>query len=120
MKPIQIWAMLLITFGVALHTYTAFIEASSFSFGFWLWSLCPYIVGCVLLGLVHQSHAATGALILPAIMDAGTFYSVFIAPGSSTDALGLLFVPLWNLVVFVPLGGAVGWWVGKRLGENAL
>jgi hypothetical protein len=120
MKPIQISALLLVLFGFVLHTYTELVEASSFTVGFWLWSLSPYIVGGLLLVLARQPHAATGALVLPVIMDSITFYSVFVAPGGSTAALGLLFVPLWNLVIFVPLGGTVGWWVGKRLRENAL
>lgn len=60
-----------------------------------------------------------GGLILAAIMDAGIFHSVFVAPESSTAPLGLLFMPLWNLVVFMPLGGGVGWWVGKRTREIA-
>ena len=54
------------------------------------------------------------------MMDAGSFYSVFLSPHSSTAALGYIFVPLWNLVVFVPLGGLIGWWVGKRLRQRAL
>jgi hypothetical protein len=120
MKPIQLSALLLVLFGFVLHTYTELVETSSFFVGFWLWSLSPYIVGGLLLGLARQPHAATGALVLPAIMDAGNFYSMFVAPGSSTASLGIIFVPLWNLVIFVPIGGVIGWWVGRRLRENAL
>lgn len=120
MKPSEKIALALILFGLVLHTYTNVVEASDFSFGFWLWSMSPYAAGSALLWLFRQSQAAVGALILPAIMDAGTFYSVFVAPESSTAALGLLFMPLWNLVVFMPLGGGVGWWVGKRTRKISL
>jgi len=40
---------------------------------------------------------------------------VFVNPQSSTAALGMLFVPILNIAVFVPLGAAVGWWVGRRI-----
>lgn len=120
MKLSEKIALALVLFGFVLHTYTNVVEASGFSFGFWLWALSPYVAGGALFWLFRQPQATVGALILPAFMDAGTFYSVFVAPEHSTAALGLLFVPLWNLVVFVPLGGGVGWWVGKRLRETAL
>ena len=32
----------------------------------------------------------------------------------------MLFAPLWNLVLFVPLGAFAGRWVGKQDGGNAL
>jgi hypothetical protein len=108
-------AYALLLFGVALHTYTNLVEAESPSLGWWLWPLAPYMAGALALFLFKRPHATAGALLIPAILDAGNFYSVFIHPASSTAALGMLFIPLWNLVVFVPLGGAVGWWVGHRI-----
>jgi hypothetical protein len=120
MKPSEKIAFALMLFGFVLHTYTNVVEASHFSLGFWLWAMSPYAAGGALLWLFRQPQAAVGALILPAFMDAGTFYSVFFSPENSTAALGLLLMPLWNLVVFIPLGGGVGWWVGKRMRETAL
>jgi hypothetical protein len=81
--------------------------------------LSPYIACALLLGLLKRPHAAAGALLVPAIMDAGNYYSVFIYPTSSTAGLGMIFVPLWNLAVFVPLGGALGWWIGRRISLTA-
>jgi len=115
MKIARTMAYALLLFGVVLHTYTNFVEAKSPSLGWWLWSLAPYVAGGLVLFLFKRPHATAGALLIPAILDAGNFYSVFIHPTSSTAALGMLFVPFWNLVVFVPLGGAIGWWIGHRI-----
>jgi len=120
MKTSTILACVFLAFGFVLQTYVAVFESSQFSLGFWLWGLSPYLIGTVLLLFLRQPHATVGALLVPVVLDIGNFYSVFIAPRSSTAALGLLFVPLWSLLVFVPLGGFIGWWVGKRLRGTAL
>lgn len=120
MKTSCIVATALIVFGTVLHTYTWLVHASSFSIPFWLWSMSPYLVAGALLWLFHQPQAATGAVVIPPIFDAANFYSVFVAPESSTAGLGMIFVPMWNLLVFVPVGGGIGWWIGRRLRQRAL
>jgi hypothetical protein len=116
MSTARIMAYVLLLYGAVLHTYTHLVRAASFSVGWWLWSLSPYIAGGLILILFRRPHATAGALMVPALLDAGNFYSVFIHPEGSTASLGLLFVPLWNLVAFVPVGAAIGWWVGNRVG----
>lgn len=108
-------ALVLLTLGVVLHTYVWSVEASSFAIQLWLLALVPYAAGAILLLLFKRPHAAAGAMILPALLDIGTFYSVFIDPRGSTAALGLIFVPLWNIGIFAPIGAAIGWWVGYRI-----
>jgi hypothetical protein len=120
MKTSRTVATALIALGTALHTYTWLFEVPSFSIPFWLWSMSPYLAAATLLWLFHEPQAATGALVMPPIFDVANFYSVFISPESSTAGLGMVFVPMWNLLVFVPLGGGIGWWVGRRLREHAL
>jgi hypothetical protein len=115
MNIARLMAYTLLLFGATLHSYTNFFASESPSLGWWLWPLTPYLAGAVMLFLFKRPHATAGALLIPAILDAGNFYSVFIHPTSSTAALGMLFVPLWNLVLFVPLGGAIGWWIGRRI-----
>ena len=115
----RLMAYTLLLFGVTLHTYTNFFAIESPSLGWWLWPLTPYLAGAIMLFLFKRPHATAGALLIPAILDAGNYYSVFIHPTSSTAALGMLFVPLWNLLLFVPLGGAIGWWIGRRIGKPA-
>jgi hypothetical protein len=117
MKPIECIATALIAFGFILHTYEHMIEAERFSVALWLWSLAPYIVATIILVRFRHAHAATGALVVPIPLDLMTFFSVFVSPQSSTAGLAMLFTPLWNLLMFVPLGAAVGRWV--RNGSNA-
>lgn len=110
----------LIAFGFVFHTYVHAIEAQTFSVAFWLWSLSPYIVATIILVRFRHAYAATGALVIPILLDFMTFHSIFISPQSSTAALGMLFTPLWNLLLFVPMGAAVGRWVRNQSNEDVL
>ena len=107
-------ALALMLFGLVLHTFTSTVKSTEFTVWFWLLSLSPYIVAACLYFLVHRPHAAAGALVLPAILDAGAYYSAFINPQSSTASLGLLFIPIWNVLLFAPLGAVIGWLIGRR------
>jgi hypothetical protein len=120
MRPIERVATSLIAFGVVLHTYEHAVEAEWGSVAFWLWSLSPYIVATIILVRFRHAHAATGALAVPVLLDLMTFFSVFVSPQGSTAALAMLFTPLWNLLVFVPLGAAVGRWVRNRSNADTL
>lgn len=115
---INIFATFLVLIGVVLHTYVAVAKSHSFDAGFWLLALLPYIVGSILLTGLRKPYATVGALLIPVAMDIATFYYVFISPSSSTAPLALFFVPLWNLFFFVPFGGAVGWFIGKRIDDK--
>jgi hypothetical protein len=119
MKIARVMTYALLLYGAVLHTYTHAVETESFSAGWWLWSLAPYIASGFFLLIFKRPHATVGALIVPALLDAGNFYSVFVHPESSTAALGMVFVPFWNLIVFAPVGTAVGWWVGHRVSATA-
>jgi hypothetical protein len=103
------------TYGLVLHTFTWTVMASYFSAGYWLLSVSPYIAAAILYFVFGKPHAAAGALILPALMDAGAYYSAFVDPRSSMAGLGLLVVPIWNILLLVPIGAATGWWVGRRV-----
>jgi hypothetical protein len=108
-------ALVLLAFGAVLHTYAWTIESTTFSVPYWLISLSPYIAAAMLLFLFKRPHAAAGAIMIPAVLDAASFYSAFIDPQSSTAGLGPFFVSLFNIGVLVPIGGAIGWWIGYRI-----
>ena len=110
----RIIALALILFGFVLHTFTWTVMASSFSFGFWLLSLSPYIAAALLYFAFRKPHAAAGAVILPAVLDAGAYYWAFVDPQSDMAGLGLVVVPIWNMLLLVPIGAGIGWWVGRR------
>lgn len=117
MKLSERVATSLIAFGFALHTYEHTVEAERFSVAFWLWSLSPYIVAAIILARFRNAHAAVGALTVPILLDLMTFFSVFVSPQSSTAGLAMIFTPLWNLLVFVPLGAFMGRWVRNRAAD---
>ena len=123
----KVLANALIAFGVALHSYTLLYglkNSSSGNYGFsmalWLLSISPYAIAGSFVWFFRKPYAAVGALVLPSIMDAGTFYSVLINPRGSTAALALLFAPLWNLFLFLLIGALIGWWYERRAGQDAL
>jgi hypothetical protein len=108
--------------GFCLHSYTMLFlgdyRAGTFLFGFalslWLWSLLPYAAGLLLYWKLFWQLKAVGWLICVLIMDLLMHRAVFIEPESSTAALGLLFMPLWNLLVVGPAGALLGW-LAQRL-----
>jgi hypothetical protein len=111
-------ALIAILAGFALHAYTMIFEGAggpnAFGVGLMLFSWLPYIACAVLLALTRNALAAGCGAIMAVLFDLSIFYSVFIHPTSSTAALGLLFAPLWNLLLFGPLGAGIGWLIGRR------
>jgi hypothetical protein len=69
-------------------------------------------VAAVFLSLRFNPAAlgiAAGALLGDLLMH----YWVFIAPAHSTAALGLLVMPLWNLMILSPIGALVVWGIDR-------
>ena len=110
--------------GVALHLYTAVFKAEgglgavAFLIGLLLWSCTPYAIAAL---LARGRHAVWGLGAAAACLAADLFmhYSVFVAPKGSTAALGLLFMPLWNLLVVGPAGALLCWLVQRVLGQRS-
>lgn len=104
--------------GVLLHAYTVLFKAGGgtpyfggilFLIGLFLWSCLPYVIWAVVALARNQSAPAVGAAIATLAFDCYAYYGVFVAPTGSTAALALLFTPLWNLILFGPIGAAVSW-----------
>jgi hypothetical protein len=115
--------LLIVAFGMLLHAYIAFFKAeggaSNFSMGLMVWSWLPYLVCALFFLVTRRPLIPLFGVVLPAIMDTLNFYSVFISPQSSTAALGLLWMPLWNLVLFMPVGLVIGWAIARRKTSNS-
>jgi hypothetical protein len=98
--PLVLW---LAAATLALHAYECLHAASRPSLGFLLWSLVPS-AACMLLGSMRRLRtlmvAPTAAALL---LDLWNHYAIFINPGSSTAGLGMIFIPLWNLLIVIPL-----------------
>ena len=99
--------------GVALHAYTALGKAeggfSAFLLGLFVWSCLPYAIAALVATRGKRPAIALGAALGALAGDLFMHYSVFVAPKGSTAALGLLVMPLWNLLLLAPAGAAVAW-----------
>jgi len=99
--------------GVLLHLYTAVFKAeggaSVFLLGLLLFSCAPYAIAALVAKMSRGPWLGLGAAAACLVADAFMHYSVFIAPKGSTAALGLLFMPVWNLVAVGPAGAILSW-----------
>lgn len=102
-----------ITAGCLLHLYTITFKAaggwSPSKLGLFVFSLTPYIAPAILAARNSAKAAALGLAVGALLGDLYIHYTVFIAPTSSTAALGLLFMPVWNLIVLGPACAFVAW-----------
>ena len=116
-------AIILITLGVVLHSYINIFKSSEgiygFNIGLLIYSLLPYFVCALFITIKNKPQIALGGVILPLIIDSITYYDVFINPQSSTAALGLLFTPLVNLIIFMPIGILIGFGISRSLSRKA-
>lgn len=108
--------------GLALHTYTMVFRAegpaSLFLLGLFVWSCLPYALAAFGLSRIVQALFAAGYAIGALAGDVFMHLSVFVFPKGSTAALGLLFMPLWNLLALGPLGALLAW-AARRLWQSA-
>jgi hypothetical protein len=110
-----------VAIAVVLHGIECFAAKGPTSAGaaFFIWGLTPYAL-CALVSSISTLRAAPfagGALALA--VDLLVHVEVFIAPHSSTSALLLIYVPLWNILVFVPVGTIVAWLILRRRSRSA-
>ena len=111
-----------VAIAVALHAYEAFVKSaggvSLVSLGFFLWPLSPYALCVVVAGVSVSSIRAVAGALTALLFDLDAHDHVFVHPTSSTAGLAILFVPLWNLLVFSPLA-MLGTWLLLRLRAKA-
>jgi hypothetical protein len=118
------WSLFLVVGGaVALHAYEALLRTGGDpSLAFFLWPLAPYVL-CLVVAAVSASWIPPLAGAITALLfDLNAHNAVFVHPTSSTAGLALLFVPLWNLLVFSPLAMLAAWfilWVRSKASANA-
>lgn len=104
-------SLIIISCAVVLHIATAFQSASGFSgftIGLLLWSIFPYGIALALSYALERKRIVLWGLIPIFLFDLLMFGEVFIFPSSSTASIGLLFMPLWNLVLILPGGMILG------------
>jgi hypothetical protein len=98
----------LLGLAVALHSYQALSEWtwSLFSLGVLAWSLAPYALAAAIALVARRPILGIVPISLALLLDLYTLVAVRYVSHSSTAALAYLAVPLWNLILVVPLGSA--------------
>ena len=108
-----IWLALPVVAGIALHLYEFTVATGSGhdSFANWLlaWSSLPFAVALGLSRTRAGPARAAGYAWASLLGSLYMHFSVFVQPTASTAALGLLFMPLWNLLLIGPMGFLVVW-----------
>jgi hypothetical protein len=95
---------LIVALALALHLYENLAKSSGpFSFGWLVWALVPYGLALVLSCFATTRTAVVAGAAIALVIDAWTHYEVFIEPKGSTAALALIWMPLWNTIIVVPL-----------------
>ena len=108
---------------VVLHVVTAFVMSAgpvgAFTLQLFVFSCLPYLAMFVLATSLKQPiPGATGASAA-LVADAAMFWSVFVQPKGSTAALGLLFMPVWNLLAIAPAAAAMAFVVTRGLKRDS-
>lgn len=105
--------------GVVLHLYVAVFKAdggfSLFLVGLLMMSWLPYAIAAGIAYVASRAVFGLGFAVASLAGDLFMHYAVFIAPKGSTAALGLLFMPIGNLLILGPIGGLVFWLVRRYL-----
>jgi hypothetical protein len=81
-----------------------------------LWSLCPYFL-LLLLG-VFKKNLTIGVMcasVIVVILDFINHLEVYYHPSSSTSSLVLLFMPLWDLILIIPITCFIGYLIQKKI-----
>ncbi|MBM7061924.1 hypothetical protein JQX08_14530 [Pseudomonas sp. UL073] len=111
--------LLVVALGAALHFYIAAFKSSSglntFSVALMFWAWVPYAVCLWLKAALKNPLMPLLAACLILLVDGFAYFQVFVAPTSSTAALALLFAPLVNLLLVIPLGVLLGWLLNRVL-----
>ena len=81
--------------------------------GIALWTFFPYAVYGAVSSEIKNSGAKVGGGLSVLLVDVYVRVKLFFSPGSSTAGLAVLFMPFWLSVIILPLGLAVGWFVGR-------
>jgi len=111
----------LITGAVALHIYEGTSGTEEFPIVFFAWAMGPYALLLAVSSLKPLRTPSIAGAAIALAFDALIHYQVFVQPTSSTAAIALLFAPIWNALVFIPIAVAMAWKaITRRRGSNAL
>lgn len=96
---------------IAIYAYVH--PFTDMAIGWWLWASTLYVL-CIIVSCFSSTHtAAIAGAVIALVFDAFIHYTVATST-SSTAAITYIFSPLWNALVFAPIGILVAWFVLRR------
>ena len=105
-----------ILLAIGLHLYEHIsLSDNGFSPGFFLWAVMPYALCIAGLALWPHPLAIGFAATVALAGDFMAHYAVFIHPTSSTAPLILLFMPIYNTLLWIPAALLLAHLVRRRL-----
>ena len=95
--------------GALVGIQLALSDGTPLAFAFLLWGMSRYLAYLLIALSLPRAGVIwlAGAPLL--LADAWATWETFIVPGPSTSARALVFVPLWSLVLLLPVGVGIGW-----------
>ena len=106
----------LILCGLILHLKTAFWECTDpggrLSIRMLILSMIPYII---IFAFRKASYGALCAATIVFLFDLRIHLQIFVWSSSSTASIGLIFAPIVNIVLVIPLSFLVGYFIKKFL-----
>lgn len=102
--------------GAALHASQLFPSEISggAALGMFLWLMVPYGLSLLLSAFAALRTPAIAGAALALASDLLTHFSLLVDPQGSTASVVLMFVPLWNTVLLVPVATLVAWLAARK------
>ncbi len=120
MQPRRIALYSVVTAACAIHAVSLYLlrrqnsDANlAFSLIVYFWSISPYIFCIFAAKLFGEFTPPTVAAAIALLLD--VMFQIDLANSkSSTAAVGLIFTPLWNLIIVFPSVVVLGHWLIRR------
>ncbi|MBL8380262.1 MAG: hypothetical protein JNM79_20500 [Burkholderiales bacterium] len=102
-----------VTFGLLVLAREFFIQATQHSVEgaavVFFWCALPFAVAAMIGVYPNLRAIAVGMASATLITTLYSHYVFFVEPGQTSDRLGLIFLPAFNLFLIGPAGGLIAW-----------
>ena len=113
MKIARILALFFVFIGLAIFVYVGlFLTHGGFSL-LNVWPMGPYLILLCIIPFARTPIALLLPTLAVILIDVSVIYEVFVAPSSSTAALILLWMPVWHVIIVIPILFFVGRLIDK-------
>lgn len=118
-KAIRNFVYAITGIGILLALITTFAGEND-SLWFTLWASAPYLAYWIAALKAKSKGGILGGGLGIVGLDILIHAQVFYFPKSSTDAIAIILMPFWQLVLILPVGFLFGWIIEKLVYRTAL